>query len=183
MLRRVCFHGPLRRIAADVEIAGDTVFEIMEAVSRQLPGFRPDPVRGMKQVRVVGFDTEAKLKSPLGPDVTEIHVVPPIAFAKDAGLTQVVVGVLLIGIAIAMGGTFWPVVVASLGASLVAGGVMQMLAPQPNLQLGEEQERSRSLGAPQNTVEIGTPIPIGYGTFLCQGHFLSLDIDAVEVVS
>lgn len=180
MLRRIHFHGPLRAASATpIEIHGDTVAECLEGVSRQLDYFKPD-VNGMKRLQVEGFDTEASLHVKLG-DQADIHVTPAISFGKDGGLMQVVVGVVLIVVGVAMGGVFWPAMVINMGVTLVLGGVMQMLAPAPpRLGGAEDDERTRYLGAPQNTTGIGTTLPVLVGEYLVQGHFLAFDIDAAD---
>jgi predicted phage tail protein len=160
-------------------VQAETVAEAIEALSRQLPGLQPDPETGPRVLRVVGCETEADLYKPLG-DQTEIFLCPPVALGKDNGFTQVIVGLTLIAVAVAMGGTFWPRIIATIGATLLAGGVSAMLAPQPALRGNEEEERSRYLGAPQNTVGPNIRIPILYGKDLVQGHYLSFDVDAKE---
>ena len=64
------------------------------------------------------------------------------------------------------------------GALALLGGLSQLLAPTPEAE--EEQNRSAYLGAPGNTVKIGTRIPILYGRHKVYGHFLSFDINAIE---
>lgn len=182
MIRTVRFVGPLRHLCPKpVQIHGETAAEVIEGLSRQLAALRPDPETGAKVIRLIGFNTEADLHVPLG-DRTEIVVCPPVRFGKDNGLTQILIGLTLIVVAVAMGGTFWPAVVTSLGVTLVSGGISAMLAPQPSLREGDEDQRSRYLGTPQNTVGPNTRIPLLYGKDLVQGHFLSFDIDAKEAV-
>ena len=93
----------------------------------------------------------------------------------------VVVGVLLswtgVGGAVGVG-------LISAGIGLMAGGLMQMLFPAPVIKNTASQgdpEASKYLGAPKNTVAIGTRIPIGYGKFKVYGHFISFDITAKDV--
>jgi predicted phage tail protein len=56
------------------------------------------------------------------------------------------------------------------------GGLAQLLAPQP--EDDKDELRNRYLGAPRNTVAIGTRIAIPYGRRKIFGHYLSFDINA-----
>lgn len=173
------FHGPLKSACPEpIKVMANTVAEAIEAVSRQLPGLKPDIHGGRKAAMVVGHDTVEDLYRPVEGNKT-IDLVPGI-FYSGGPRTQIIIGALLIVTAVMMGGVFWPAIIASMGASLMIGGIMQLLAPQQKLS-GEAEEKSRYLGTPPNTVGIGTRIPILLGKDLCQGHLLSSDIDAAEV--
>ena len=67
-------------------------------------------------------------------------------------------------------------------ASLAVGGLIQMLTPQPDLSVdSEDQEKSRYLPANKNTTKIGTPISLLFGRRKVYGHYLSFDVDAVDI--
>jgi hypothetical protein len=68
--------------------------------------------------------------------------------------------------------------VGLLGASLILGGLMQLLTPMPEYDVGVAQEGSKYIPATSNTTKIGTRIPILYGTRMVGGHILSVNIDA-----
>lgn len=175
----VRLHGPLRGpITEPICIAASTVAEAIEAVSRQLPHLAPTAL-GPKRARVVGFDTPDSLYKHQTEDLT-IDVVPAVFFSGSAE-AQIIVGTLLVVTAAFMGGVFWPAIIGSMGVSLMMGGIMQLIAPQAKLS-NDEENRSRYLGSPPNTVGIGTRIPILYGEDLVQGHIISSDIDAAEVI-
>lgn len=176
-------HGPFREFhKGPIRIAATTAAEAIEAMSAQVKGFRPD-ARGMKSIRLVGFDTDESLLMPLT-NGQEIHVIPNIWFAqKDGSLTQIVVGSVLITVGFFTGGFSNPLgsFFISTGASMVIGGVMHLLLPVPKPSR-EDEERTRYLGSPPNTVGPDVRITIGYGKDLFQGHILSSDIDAAEIV-
>lgn len=68
-----------------------------------------------------------------------------------------------------------------IGTSLIIGGVMQMLSPSPKVSANSgDPEASKYLGAPGNTVALGTYIPIGYGKFKVGGHYISFNISTTE---
>jgi predicted phage tail protein len=161
-------------------IEATNIWDAVEAVTMQIAGFQPDPVTGHKVVKIVGFDTVEAMKR-YDTETVDIHIMPALAFGKDAGLTQIIIGVVLIAAAIASGGTTLPLLFGSAGLSMVLGGVMQMMSPQPQLNSGnEEAQRSRYLPSQQNTVAIGTTIPLLYGKYRVPGHILSLNIDATD---
>lgn len=180
MRRRVFLHGPLKELCdGAIEIVADTAAEVIEALGYQLKGLQPSATTGPRRLCVQGFPTLESMHQPLG-DREEIHIAPAITFGKDSGLVQTIIGVTLIVVGIAMGGVFWPSIFITTGLSMVIGGIMQMLAPQPQLN-SDQENRSRYLGAPGNTSKIGTRIAIGYGRDKVTFHVLAFDIDATDL--
>ncbi|RWB08775.1 MAG: tail assembly protein [Mesorhizobium sp.] len=153
--------------------------EVIECVTRQLPGFAPRPVEGRHRIKVVGCETRQSLYCPLG-DQTEIHIVPQFNGGKSGGLGQILIGAALIAIGVFTFGatTFWGSMLLKVGALSLLGGLAQLLAPTPENDTSKDQ--SRYLGSPKNTVSIGTRIPILYGEDRVYGQFLSFDINARE---
>lgn len=182
MLRRIHLHGPYAAFHnGPIEIVADTIWEAVEAVVSQIKGFQPDAILGRKKIQVLGFPTIESLKQKS--DVQDIHLCPPMGFGKNSGIIQTIVGVALIVAAVAFlpVTSVWFAIVASAGVSMIVGGVMQMLSPQPQLNVDNEtQERSKYLGGTANTVRIGTPIPILYGKYRAGGQILSFNIDSKD---
>lgn len=181
LLRKVILHGYLAGFHnGPITIAGDTVAEIVEGVTRQVKGFAPDPIKGRHRIKVAGYDTEESLHTQLGPEVVEIHLVPQMSGGKKGGLLQILLGAVLIGVGMLIGaGTLIGSMMMKVGALALLGGLTALLAPQPEAD-ASDSKRSHYLGAPKNTVAIGTRIPILYGRYRCYGHFLSFDINAIE---
>lgn len=181
MLRKIYLHGYLAEFHdGPITMVGDTVAELIEGVTRQVKGFQPDPVRGRHRIKVAGFDTEESLHTHLGPEIEEIHITPQMSGGKKGGLLQILLGAVLIGVGMLIGaGTMIGSMMMKVGALALLGGLSALLAPQPEADKSE-QNRSAYLGAPKNTVKIGTRIPILYGEHLVFGHFLSFDINAIE---
>jgi predicted phage tail protein len=183
MRKRVHLHGAFAAFHdGPIEVVAATVWEAIELVTRQLPGFKPD-LDGRKRVQVAGFYSLESLRAPTNEE--DIHVFPALTFAKRQGVIQTIIGVVLIITAIAIapmdeftGGTL-SLKLFMMGLSLVIGGVMQMLYPVPKPESPEK--RSKYLPSTQNTVKIGTPIPLLYGEYRCGGHIMSLNIDAKDV--
>lgn len=183
MKKKIILHGHLaEKYPHEIEVEAETIAEALSALTMieelaPLPG-HPWPVV------IQGVDSEVALFAKTS--LSEIHVYPQMEGAKKGGLGQIVLGVVLIAVSIwnpqflagaiqFMGGT------GSLflaGALMITGGILQMLMPTP--QGMEEVEGSKYLGANQNTVKIGTRIPLAYGNNKIGGHYLSFDIDAVN---
>lgn len=178
MLRKVYLHG---RFAAfhdgPITVTGNTAAEIVEGITRQLPGFKPHPIKGRARIKVVGIETVEDLFKPLPDSQTEIHIVPQMVGGKKGGFLQILIGAALIAAGLFTGGSTWlGGLMIKAGAMALLGGLSQLLAPQP--EDDKDELRNRYLGAPRNTVAIGTRIPIPYGRRRIYGHYLSMDINA-----
>ena len=181
---KVILHGYLAAFHdGPIEMTGATAAEIVSSVTRQVKGFAPDPKRGRHRVKVVGFDTEESLHKPLDPETEYLHIVPQMSGGKNSGLLQIVLGVVLVGVGFLLGaGGMLGSLLMKVGALALLGGLTSLLAPKPETDKNDssQQQRSSYLGAPKNTVAIGTRIPILYGRHRAYGHFLSFDINAIE---
>jgi len=147
------------------------------------------------------------LHLPIGQN--DLVLVPVLSGADDNPFTRVIVGAVLIGAAFFTGGATIgllglaaPVAVSTalgtIGATLILGGVTQMLSPQPDLGIGtgtrgefratrpesvnrgaDGQQSYAYLGA-QNTVGVGATIPVAYGKVLIGSHVISADVDVAD---
>jgi predicted phage tail protein len=165
-----------------IEMVGNTVADIVEGVTRQVKGFQPDPVRGRHRIKIVGFETEESLHTPIEPDVEFIHIVPQLSGGKKGGLLQILLGAVLVGVGLLLGaGTLVGSLLIKVGALALLGGLTSLLAPKPETDTsGEGTKKSSYLGTPKNTVAIGTRIPILYGRRRVYGQIMSFDINAIE---
>lgn len=167
-MKTLIFHGSLRALfPEDITVEADTVAEAVSALQHR-PG-----ARGMVRPTVVirGFYSRDALYEKT--DVTEIHLEP--AMVGAGAWARIIVGIIFIIVGALTswcGGGF----LIGIGISLVAGGIMQLLAPTPQAHVADD--RSRYISGTKNTVEIGTPIPLIYGTRKAYGHYISFDIDS-----
>ncbi len=185
MLVDVVLHGSLRKFhEGPIRVHAETAKEAIEAITNQLPGFRPDPIHGRKRITVVDHDTIDKLVAPL--TTNTLHIFPQFNGGKQGGFLQILIGAALIGLSFVTGGgtlfalgpmTLSGSTIFGVGALMVLGGIMQFLAPTPKT---DKESRSRYLGSPKNTTSIGTRIPIIYGEDRVGGQYLSFDISAVD---
>jgi hypothetical protein len=139
-----------------------------------------------------------EIHDPAGQQV--IKIVPVVAGAGKVG--SIIAGVALIALAIAVPGlgaaagaqaaatifgtgfSSLSLSVGLLGASLVLGGVAQLLTPTPTLSTGTDSNndprKSYSFSSIQNTSRQGTPVPVVYGETIVGSVVISAGIDIAQ---
>jgi predicted phage tail protein len=197
MLRRIKVYGRLAKFL------GRRVFEAEVATTAEAVRFLvanfPQLERHMAEqhYRVsagqwsVSID---ELHDPIGQG--EIRIVPVLAGAGATG--RIIAGVALIagafftgGATIGLFGLAAPVAVSSVllgvGASLVLGGVAQLLTPTPKIPEGpdtpDDPRKSYSFSGIQQTSRQGVPVPIVYGETIVGSVVISAGIDTVQVTA
>ena len=202
------FHGSIAHLLPHpVEVNADTTLEAMSALVEMYPelkkftSFDDRPV-----VQLVGFETTTLLRSPT--EVEVIHVVPAMigSGGGGGGFMRIVIGAVIIAAAIAFAPGAYGALAAgnltgamsaitasgwmgtlalNLGTSLILGGLLSLISPVPRRDAGldaaADPAASKYLGASQNTVRIGTRIPIPYGECRVGGHYISFDSQATDV--
>jgi len=196
MLRTIRIYGRLakflkrRKFEAEVSTAA-------EAVRFLLVNF-PQLERHMAdqhyRVSVGGYDlAEGELHDPAGQQ--EIKIIPVVAGAGAVG--RIIAGVALIALSIVsfgagafaglgVAGAFGSSIAFGIGASLVLGGVAQLLTPvptinQPSMSNTEKDPRkSYSFSGIQQTSRAGVPVPIVYGETLVGSVVISVGVDTVQ---
>jgi predicted phage tail protein len=176
-------HGALRHTwPTDFECEAETAYEAVTALTCQFNLGRPSPTERWT-VALVGHDTEVALHCPLRSP--ELHIVPAFVGGGggNGGFMKIALGAVLIAVSFvipagwAAAGFALNTAAFNLGASLVLGGILEMISPAPKSNTAPTNNRSEYLGAPKNTTASGTPIQIGYGRFAVYGHFLSFNIE------
>ena len=187
MLSTIRIYGRLakflkRRVfKADVSSAAEAVRFLLA----NFPHLEPELSQGHYRVSVGALDlSEDELGHPTGQQ--EIKIVPVVAGAGAVG--RIIAGVLLIGAALIigqpwLGATAYGLIVGT-GASLVLGGVSQLLSPVPTVPQGPNTEqdprKSYSFSGVQNTSRQGVPVPVVYGETLVGSIVISAGIDTVN---
>ncbi len=173
--------------------------EAIRALATQLPAFRQKLSDGWYQVRIAGRDVStsgltAQLHETL-PDGAVIHIVPRVAGAKSGGVFQIVLGssrhcrIILycrshpcsMGAAIGAGGMTG--ILFSLGASMVLGGVAQMLAPKartPRTQTTDNGKQNTYFSSLDNMVARGNVLPVLYGEMRVGSRVVSQEISTAD---
>jgi predicted phage tail protein len=180
VLRRIHLHGSLKSIYPEpIEVSAPNVAEALKLVTRQFPGFAGNAVTGMLRIKVAGFETIEDLIRPS--DEQDLHVFPQLNGGKNGGFFQILLGAVLIAASFipGVGAAFAPILL-KVGIMMVLGGILQLFNTPKRDNKDSPEKKSHYLGAPKNTVEIGTRIPILCGEDLVGGHYLSFQIDAVD---
>lgn len=168
-LKTVKLYGPMRkRFGREFELAVSSPQEAIRALSNQIPGFKEylfnSKAAGLTFAIFIGKRNVGRddLDVPAGQD--EIRIAPVIEGSKRGGLFQTILGVALIAISVIA-----PVTapyLMGMGISMVLGGVVQMLSPQPK-GIGAKDDPnnmpSYSMNGAVNTQAQGNPVPLCYG--------------------
>lgn len=189
---KIVLHGYLKRLYSDViEVTAYSAAEAINGMCKMTKAFNVNPNQQKHIVKVIGFESEKELRSALPDNVTELHLVPNFSGGKSGGFFKIVIGAILIATAFllpagyAIAGVALKGVLINIGISLALGGLLELLSPAPKIdQTGNaasDPEASKYLGANQNTVKIGTRIPLLYGKHRMYGHYLSFNVDAKDV--
>ncbi|EPR3506461.1 tail assembly protein [Serratia marcescens] len=191
-LRTVRFHGPMVDIfGPKFEYRAHNVPKALEAMKNLLDGFERYMLeahkRGLTFAVFVGKRNVGQDELELTKGTEDIHLVPVVIGSKRAGLFQTVLGVALIGAAMAFSpaglGVFSATggltTMAYTGAAMALGGVVQMLSPQMGgLRMRQDQDNkpSYAFGGPVNTTAQGNPVGVLYGTREIGGAIISAGI-------
>ena len=197
MLQKIRVYGRLAKFLGRRVFHAD-VANAAEAVRFLLANF-PQMEKHMAdqhyRVSVGSYDlSEDELHDPAGQQ--QIKIVPVLAGAGTVG--RIIAGVALIALAsIVTFGTLGGFVAAGVlnsvvfgvGASLVLGGVAQLLTPVPKIPQGaasntdQDPRKSYSFSGIQQTSRQGTPVPLVYGETLVGSVVISAGIDTVQVAA
>ena len=167
-------------------IESGQVWEAFKALKATLAGFEHEIKRldrlGMRFAIFRNRKNESADSFELG-GTRELRIVPVVSGSKRAGILQTIIGaVIFVASFYVPGMQGWG---QSLGASLMMGGVMQMLSPQSSglKQSGApENLPSYAFGSAKNTTASGNPVPICIGRRRWGGAIISASIYAEDKV-
>jgi len=201
MLRKIKLYGRLAKFVGQRVFEAD-VASAAEAVRFLLANF-PQLEKHMAdqyyRVSVGKYDLSLEeLQDPAGQQ--EIRIVPVLAGAGAAG--RIIAGVALVALSLFLPGatiglfgagtiglTAFAAPVLAIGASLVLGGVAQLLTPTPKInapgtpQDNNDPRKSYSFSGIQQTSRQGVPVPIVYGETVVGSVVVSAGIDTVQVAA
>ena len=163
-----------------------TTHEATRALAATIKGFEQYMIasqrRGLTYAVFKGKQnlSEDDLSYPVKEDI--IRIVPVIIGSKKAGLFQTILGAVLVAVGAVL--SFTPFAAASpylisAGVSMVAGGVIQMLSPQPGglaSKQSADNKASYAFGGVTNTAAQGYPVPLLYGRRQIGGAIISAGI-------
>jgi predicted phage tail protein len=175
-MKTIYLHGSLKELHPEpIKVHAQTVAEAL-TILKQYPGF---DVENPIPVRVKGVECRDGVYAQT--EETELHVYPALAGSGgNGGVLQIIIGAVMVVVGAIM--MIFPATapygfaIAMSGAMMILGGILQLLAPSPK----SSSNSSQSLYVPsnQNTVKIGTRIPLIYGRVRHFGHYLSFNVDA-----
>lgn len=200
MYRKIKLYGRLAKFVGKRVLHAD-VSSAAEAVRFLLANW-PELERHMSdqhyRVSVGTYDLDLEeLHHPAGQQ--EIKIVPVMAGAGATG--RIIAGIALIALAIAIPGIGGGVAatifgtqfsaislaIGFAGASLLMGGVAQLLTPTPSIPKGvdspNDPRKNYSFSSIQNTSRQGTPVPVVYGETIVGSVVVSAGIDIDQVAA
>ncbi len=164
--------------------------EAFRALSATIPGFEKfmntSKARGLTFAVFVDKNnvTQDDLDFPNGGRT--IRIVPVIMGSKRAGALQTILGAVLVVVGVlgstigqAWGGGVWGPASWKIGAAMMAGGIVQMLSPQPTglaSKQDPDNQASYAFGGVTNTTAQGNPVPVAYGKRRIGGAIISAGI-------
>lgn len=190
-LTTIRMYGRMGKLFGRVHrMAVSSAAEAVAALCSQLPGFE----RYLTESKDNGYGfavfygkenlKEDDLRNPCGND--EIRFAPILFGSKSGGWFNVIVGVVLVVVGVIL--SFTPFAAAApffykMGAALIVGGIVQMLAPTPKGVSAKDKPQntpSYAFNGPVNTQAQGNPVPVVYGENICGSAVLSAGISAVD---
>ena len=197
MLRKIKLYGKLAKFIGHRVLEADvaTAAEAVRFLLANWPELEAHMSDQHYRVSIGTYDLDLEeLHHPAG--AAPISFVPVVAGAGATG--RIILGALLIigafftgGATIGLLGLAAPVAVSSVllfaGATLLLGGVAQLLTPTPKVTQGadgqDDPRKSYSFSGIQNTSRQGIPVPIVYGETIVGSVVISAGIDTVQVAA
>lgn len=190
----VRFYGSLKQFGTEFRLDCKTPAEVVQALTSQIPKLRQFIQQGLFTVRVGRdyFDNrylEKGLSQKLKDDAI-VHFTPTLKGSKRGGLFGVITGVALIAGALALGPLGFSVIganaawmVGGVGASMLLGGVAQMLTKTPSMSTGKDAEKkqSTSFSNLSNMAAQGRQMPLLYGRIRAGSLVISQGVETMDV--
>jgi predicted phage tail protein len=189
MLRKIKLYGKLAKFVGHRILEADvaTAAEAVRFLVANWPALERHMADQHYRVSVGTYDLDLEeLHGPAGQQ--EIKIVPVMAGAGATG--RIIAGIALIALSFIPGFAAWAgptayALITGVGASLVLGGVAQLLTPTPKVPTGPDTQndprKSYSFSGIQNTSRQGVPVPIVYGETIVGSVVISAGIDTVQV--
>lgn len=169
--------------------------EMLRAMCSQVPGFKKYMSNAHHSgVRFAFFRDAENIgveEFELTSTASDFTMMPVTEGAKQGGVLQIVIGAVALvaafftaggslalwGAAMSAGAISATTVLTGIGLSMMLGGVVQMLTPQPKINIGAssstDNKPNYAFGAPVNTVAMGYPVPLLYGQREIGGAIIS----------
>lgn len=198
MIKTMRLKGPMAKMFGQVhQFHVSDLRELLRAMCSQVPGFKKyvsnAHLNGVRFAFFSGKDNIGLQEFDMSSAATEFEMEPILEGSKRGGTLQIIIGAVAIvaafftaGSTLALYGAALGTTTAtglavtaltSIGISMLLGGVVQMLTPQPKFNVGAssstDNKPNYAFGAPVNTVAMGYPIPVLYGQREIGGAIIS----------
>jgi len=193
MLRKIKLYGKLAKFIGHRVLEADvaTAAEAVRFLLANWPELESHMNDQHYRVSIGTYDIDLEeLHHPVG--AAPISFVPVVAGAGAVG--RILAGIAIIAFAIVTAGAglvaglglgfgaSTAISIGLVGASLIIGGVAQLLTPTPKISQDEgDPRKSFSFSGIQNTSRAGVPVPVVYGETLVGSVVISAGIDIVQV--
>ena len=200
----VRFYGSLKQFGSEFNLDCKTPAEVVHALTSQIPKLRQFIQQGLFTVRV-GREyldnryLEQGLSQKLKDDAT-VHFTPTLKGSKRGGVFGVIAGAAIVAGALVLGplglgvlGSTSAMMIGGLGASMLLGGVAQMLTKMPTMRgvtptgaakteiNKEEKQQSTSFSNLSNMVAQGKSMPLAYGLIRTGTLVISQGVETMDV--
>ncbi|MCU1752137.1 tail assembly protein [Pseudomonas sp. 6D_7.1_Bac1] len=185
-LTTIKLYGALRQFGRSFRLSVRSPAEAIKALCVQIPGFERfisnAKSRGMEFAIFRGSKNLKEKELGYGGD-GDIRIAPIITGSKRAGILQTIVGAILIVAGTFLSTTPFGAPLIGAGIAMVAGGVIQMLSPQPKglkTSAAPENTPGYAFGSAKNTTASGNPVPLCIGKRRWGGAIISAAIYAED---
>jgi predicted phage tail protein len=176
MLRKIRLYGSLAKFVGSRVLEAD-ISTAAEAVRFLVANFEGlEQHMADKHYRVI---THTSLAADELHDITNVEAIKIVPVIEGSGaIGRILAGIALIAISFFV--PFVAPILFGLGASLVLGGVAQLITPVPRVAQGENStsdiKKSYNFSGIQQTSRAGTPVPLVYGKTLVGSVVISAGI-------
>lgn len=187
-MRTVILHGHLARLCGryhrfEIQSPGEAI----RALCANFPQFKQHLYKAAQAgLRFHVWDGESTIKAEeLQMHGTKvIRISPELKGAKKSGALETIIGAVFIVIGTILYFTpgaaaapyFWEI-----GASLLLGGVVQLLTPTPRSDGPADKPKSNYFDGPVNVTAQGNPVPILYGEMIVGSAVISAGIEVDDI--
>ena len=200
----VRFYGTLKQFGSEFNLDCKTPAEVVHALTSQIPKLRQFIQQGLFTVRVGREYLDSRyleqgLSQKLKDDTT-VHFTPTLKGSKRGGVFGVIAGAAIVAGALVLGplglgvlGSTSAMMIGGLGASMLLGGVAQMLTKMPTMRgvtptgavkpekSKEEKKQSTSFSNLSNMVAQGKSMPLAYGLIRTGTLVISQGVETMDV--
>ena len=193
MLRKIKLYGQLAKFIGQRVLEADvaTAAEAVRMLAANFPGLEKHMADQHYRVTVGTYDLALdEIHDPAGQQ--DIMIVPVMAGAGAVG--RIIAGIGLIalsfipglqGVAVFGSKLLVTTLLTTVGASLLLGGVAQLLSPVPTVPQGagsdNDPRKTFNFSGIQQTSRQGVPVPCVYGLTLVGSVVISAGVDTVQV--